>query len=408
MLRSLFPIGRLDPRERAVTLTMWLVGILQGYAQSQGSATIPFVRETLGLTEGNMAALFAITRLAGVGALAFSSWGDRRGRRAPFLTAFALLLLADAATSLVGAAWQFAALQSVVRLTTAAVGTLGVVLMAEQVAPQMRAFSISLYGAGGSFGAGIGLLALPIADRSAESWRVLFAMAAIGLLVMPFLIKSLKESPLVQRAGPPKRPPLRSLLRGRFRRVFWISSAAGLLAAAFTTVGLTFSTERLVADLGFTTGKAVALSLIGGTVGGLGFFVGGRVADVVGRRSTTIGAISAAAVGALGLYWLSNPVLLVVSITISTFGSFAYVPAAAAHRAELFPTEFRSTAGTAGSYLGMLGAAFGLTVGTFTIDRIGLSQTVSLLAIGMVAAALLTSLLPETRGQALDTVGHPR
>ena len=408
MFRRFFPIDRLEPHERAATLTMWLVGILQGYAQSQGSATIPFVRETLGLTEGNMAALFAITRVAGVAALAFSSWGDRRGRRAPFLTAFALLLLADAATSLVGNAWQFAALQSVVRLSTAAVGTLGVVLLAEQVVPEMRAFSISLYGAGGSFGAGIGLLALPIADRSKESWRIIFALAALGLLVMPFLIRSLRESPLMKTAGPRKGPPLRLLLQGRFSRVFWISSAAGFLASAFTTVGLTFSIERLVADLGFTTGKAVTLSLIGGTIGGLGFFVGGRIADIAGRRITTIGALTVAALGALGLYWLESPVLLVISITISTFGSFAFVPAAAAHRAELFPTEFRSTAGTAGGYLGMLGAAFGLMVGTFTIDRIGLSQTISVLAVGMVAAALLTSLLPETKGQALDTVGHPR
>ncbi len=387
---------------------MWLVGILQGYAQSQGSATVPFVRESLGLTEGNMAALFAITRIVGVGALLFATWGDRRGRRTPFLTAFSLLLLADAATSFVGSAWQFAALQSVVRLSTAAVGTLVVVLVAEQVAPEMRAFSLGLYGAGGSLGAGVGLLALPIADRSPDAWRILFALAAVGLLSLPFLRGSIAESPLFKAAGASNRPPLRSLLGGPFRRVFWIASGAGLLASAFTTVGLTFSIERLVDDLGLTTGRAVTLSLIGGTVGGLGFFVGGRIADIAGRRSTTIGALAASATGALGLYWLSNPALLTISIAISTFGSFAFVPAAAAHRAELFPTAFRSTAGSAGGYLGMLGSAFGLAVGTFTIDRIGLSETVTVLAIGMLAAALLTAMLPETRGQALDTVGQAR
>jgi hypothetical protein len=44
----------------------------------------------------------------------------------------------------------------------------------------------------------------------------------------------------------------------------------------------------------------------------------------------------------------------------------------------------------------------GLILGRFTIDRFGLSETITVLGIGMAAAALLTLLLPETRGQDLS------
>jgi hypothetical protein len=52
----------------------------------------------------------------------------------------------------------------------------------------------------------------------------------------------------------------------------------------------------------------------------------------------------------------------------------------------------------------MLGSAAGLGIGRLTIDLIGLSTTVTFLGVSLVAAGALTVFLPETRGQALDSV----
>jgi predicted MFS family arabinose efflux permease len=87
---------------------------------------------------------------------------------------------------------------------------------------------------------------------------------------------------------------------------------------------------------------------------------------------------------------------------VSSFGTFAFVPAGGAHRAELFPTGLRASANTAVTNFGLAGSAVGLILGRFTIDRFGLSETITVLGIGMAAAALLTLLLPETRGQDLS------
>ncbi len=407
IIDALFPIGRFSLEERKVVFIMWAVGIGQGYAQSNLSATIPFTRVALDLTEAEMSLILAVTRLAGFGALAFAVWGDRRGRKIPLIAAFMMLMVADFATGLSTSATLFTILQSLVRIAGTALGTLAVVLIAEEVRPQTRAFAISLYGAGGSFGAGIGLLVLPLADRS-DGWRLVFTLSALGLVIVPFLFRSIHESPIFEVVEEPVRHPLLRLLRSPFARVFWISACAVLLASAFSAVGLAFSTERLVDDLGYTTAAAVAISLVGGTLGGIGFFIGGRLADVIGRRVTTVLSLVLVLGGGVMLYYVEYLPLIVLAIVASTFGSFAFVPASASHRAELFPTEFRTSGGTAGAYLAMVGSAAGLGFGAVTIDRIGLSATVLILGLGVVGAIGLTLLLPETMGQELDHVEADR
>lgn len=403
LVNSFFPIRRFTTDERRIVFVMWAVGIGQGYASSNLSATIPFTRVALGLSEADMSLVLAVTRLAGFGALAFAIWGDRWGRKMPFIAAFITLMITDAATGLVSSPEMFTILQSFVRMSQTAVGTLGVVLIAEEVRAGQRAFAISLYGAGGSFGAGIGLLALPIADQ-ADGWRLIFTVAALPLVLVPFLFRSIHESVVFESVLEPIRRPLRRLIGSPFARVFWISSVAVLLASAFSAVGLAFSTERLVGDLGYSTTAAVGISLVGGTLGGLGFFVGGRLADVAGRRLTSAGALVAILLGGVALYYTEWLPVTVAAVFLSTFGSFAFVPASASHRAELFPTEFRTSAGTAGAYLAMVGSAVGLGIGALTIDRIGLSATVLLLGFGVIAAIWMTFMLPETRGQDLDHV----
>ena len=405
----LFPFGRFDPQARYLVFLMWLVGVLAAFATSHASSTIPFSRVSLGLTEGDMSLVLAVARFAGIASLLFSWWGDKAGRRRPFLVAFGVLILSTAATAVVETGWQFAALQAVTRASASALGTLAVVLIAEQVAPGVRAFAISLYGAGGSFGAGLGLVSLPLAETGPNGWRGLFALGALGLVALPMLARGVKESPVFVVANAEvllATAPLRDLLASEFSGRLYLTGGINFLVNVFMAVTLTFSIERLVGDVGLDTSTAVILSLLGGTTGAMGFFLGGRLADTIGRRSTTVMSLVLVLVGGVALYWFDTLPILAIAIAVGTFGSFAFVPSAASHRTELFPTAFRTISNVAGGFLGMVGSAVGLLIGRFTIDQIGLSQTVSLLSVGIAGGIALTLLLPETKGQELNAVGR--
>jgi MFS family permease len=345
-----------------------------------------------------MSAVLAVTRLTSFGALAFSWWADRGGRKKPFLWAFALLCAAAGTTAIVANPLQFTLLQGIVRVATTSVTALAVVVLAENLSAPVRAYGISLYGAAGSLGAGMALMTLPLAE---DNFRIPYALSLVGLPLLVVLSRGLGETRATHVVEVP-RGRLRMVLGSGYRRSFLLASSATILTSAFFAVGLAFSTERMVNDLGFSSGKAVLISLSGGTLGAVGFFVGGRLADAWGRRPTSVLALTAALVGGLGLFWLEDPVALVVVVMISGFGSFAYVPAAAAHRTELFPARVRATATTAIASLGTLGSAGGLLIGSVGLDRIGLANTMAFLGGGMAVAILLTLGIPETHRKSLD------
>ncbi|MDP9494635.1 MAG: MFS transporter [Actinomycetota bacterium] len=400
LLDPLLPVARFSIADRRIVLIMWTAGVVQGFAQAQAANTLPFTRVGLGLTEGEMSLLLGVARLAAFAALPLGWLGDHRGRRRPLLLAMTLLIVGGTAAGLVFEAWQFGVAQAVLRTGTAAMSGLAIVLLAEQVSVSIRAYSISFYGAAVSFGSGLALLTLPLADGGGENWRIPHLMIGAGALVLPFLVRNVPESRVFTDARDDG-GHWRDLATGPWARRFWVVSLVGFLASAFSAVGIAFSTERMIEQVGLSTGDTVIILLLGGTLGGVGFFVGGHLADAWGRRSTTVLSLLMALGGGLLLYWTVSLPLIVLAVMVSSFGTFAFVPAGGSHRAELFPTGLRASATTASADFGLAGSALGLILGVFTIDRFGVSETVTVLGVGVAIAALLTLALPETKGQDL-------
>jgi len=395
----LLPVARFSRTDRRIVFIMWAAGVVQGFAQSQASATLPFTRSGLGLCAGEMSLLLGVARLAAFAALPLGWIGDHRGRRRPFLWSITLVIAGGTLAGLAMESWQFGTAQAILRTGTAGMSGLAIVLLAEQVGPKIRAYAISFYGAAVSFGGGLALMTLPLADGGGNSWRIPHLMIGLALLVLPFLIRNVPESHIFIEEHDQRH--WSDLATGEWAGRFWVVAIIGFFVAAFTAVALAFSTTRMIEQLDLSTGSTVIIALLGGTLGGLGFFVGGHLADAWGRRRTTVLSLLLALVGGLVIYWTESIPLLVIAVMVSSFGTFAFVPAGGSHRAELFPTGLRASANTAATNFGLAGSAAGLILGIFTIDRVGLSQTVTLLGVGMAIAAFLTLLLPETRGQDL-------
>lgn len=402
ILRPFLPRVPLTRDDRWMIILLWLAGVAMGWAQGEASSLLPFTRRDLGVTEGEMSLVLAVARLGAFGAILVGAAADRIGRRRPLVAALALLLLSNAASALADGPQFYGVAQSLARVGGASVAALAVVAMAEGVSPPVRAYAISFFGAAVSLGSGLSVMTLPLAEATELGWRLPHGLPLVLVVALPFLWRRLPESPLTTAAHITL--PWGDLLRGERRRRFLLVALAGLLSSAFSAVGLAFTTERLIGDLGYTPFMAILITVGGGTVGALGFFVGGRLADGWGRRPTSILALLLALVGGLVLYRVESAWALWMAAVLSAFGTFAYIPSGGAHRAELFPTSLRAAAGSASNYLATVGSAAGLVVGGITIDRLGLFETIALLGFGVIVAAVLTAALPETMGHDLRKV----
>lgn len=405
MARLFSPLTSLDKPTRLTLGAFWLVGVAQGFAQSHAANTLPFVRQGLGLTEGEMSGVMALTRVGALAAILIAFASDRRGRRVLFLTMTTLMIVAAGATGWVADVEQFTIAQGIMRGASTAAGVLAVVLLAELIPPGARALGMGVYAAAASLGAGGSVLLLPLVAADPDRWRLLFRLSLVGLAALPFATRWIPE--------PGREPGRRRFAIWRplitpYASYFWPLAAASFLFAAFTTTQVTFASERLINDLGHPASLIVILTLVAGTVGGTGYFIGGHLADTVGRRPVTMAGFALSAMGGVGLYWTEGVALLGLALFLSAFGAFAAAPATAAHRNELFPSPIRASAVAwlAGSTV--LGTIGGLGLGSRLIDSTGLPKTILLLGVGMLIAIAFTAALPETRLQPGRTEARAR
>lgn len=398
------PPRPLDRREIGILALFGVIGVTQGWAGAAITHTLPFVQTTFDLSDARVFDLMALVRAAALIALGLSWWSDHVGRRRPLLVAFALLTLGNLVTALVPGLAAYAALQSVARIGTIAIASLAVVVLAEEIGGAVRGYAIGVYTLCGSAGTGIGLALRPLAGSTDDGWKLLFALSAIPLLAFPMIVRRLRESRVFRR--PHRRPPLAAVLRRGYAGRFWPMALLSFALSAFSSPAANLALVRLENELAWSTGAAslllVATSAPGVT---LGLLLGGRLADLVGRRPTEAAAIVVGVGGGI-LFYFATGVPMGVGIFLSTFGASAFAPAFASHRSELFATEVRATASAWLVNASILGGLVGFAAGRFVVDAWGLAVTIAALGGFLLSAATVILVLPETRGVRLHPPGE--
>lgn len=387
--------------DRRALFLMSLVAFVAGYGASTISHTLPFARTALDVSEGGMFWIFGITRALSLVGVMFAITADRMGRRDPLLVAFALIPVGNLLTGLIANPIVFTVAQSLTRIGVVAVAALAVVFLAEELTPGRRAFGIGIYALAGSMGAGFGLIILPFAETGDDRWKILFGLTALGLLVLPVLNKFLTESRAFTR--PSTRASYSEIVSSGNGRHFWILAGVAFCIAAFASPTFDFVLERMINDLGWTSGSTTLLLVLASGVGTIGLLVGGRMADDMGRRLTAVIAIGIGLIGGVGFYFVTNGPLLALTVFLGTFGATMLTPAFAAQRSELFPTSIRATAAGFITNAGIVGSIAGFAIGALVVDSIGLPRTVAVLGLGLIVAIWLVLQLPETKGKDLLT-----
>jgi MFS family permease len=261
----------------------------------------------------------------------------------------------------------------------------------------------------GGFGFAISVVVLPLADISAWAWRLPFVLGAFTLLLAPrvgrTLVETTRYTTLAARTDV-QRGRVRDIRDEGYGSRFLLLAAIVLLLNVFSAPSSQL-TNKYLTDVHNYSNSGIALfrTVTTGIPGLFGLVLGGRLAEVRGRRSVAAVAL-ALATGTQMIFFLGGGSLLWVMSGASIIAASAGGIALGTLGVELFPTETRSTSNGLLGVIGVVGSVFGfLITGALAHPQGELGRAIALCGIGsLFAAIVLVPLLPESGSQQLDDV----
>ena len=390
------PPARLDARAASVLGTLGLVSVVFGYLNTLFTQTISFAGDEFGAGNSAQGLAGAVVRVGGLLAVVVAAQADRQGRRAVLLRS----ATAGCALSVTGALapslpWLTAS-QTLSRGLATSLLVIVAIVAAEEMPAGSRAYAVSLLAMAGGLGAGICVLSLRLADVGARGWRLLYVVPVLALPLLPGIRQRLPETRRFAAHHP------ETSIAGHGTRL-WLLAAAGLLTNLFIAPQSQFGNRFLRTELGFSGARIGMFSVVTGTPASIGIVVGGRMADVRGRR--VVGAL-ALLVGSLCTltFFFSTGWAVWVWALLGTAVAGASIPALGVYGPELFPTSLRGRANGIVALTSLTGSAVGLVTAGVLSDHFGrIGPAMAMLAVGpALVAVLVLTRYPETAGRELE------
>jgi MFS family permease len=339
-IRSLVDFNR---REWSVLGPLATVGFFEVYDVALLTLAAPVIAQGLGVGIAAFGIGVAVIRLATIGSLPLMRLADRWGRRSLLIASLALFTLATGMTALAWGLLAFVALQMAARVFLATEAGLANLVVAEELRPDRRGAGLSALGivSGLGYGAVAGLLL--IAPLTPLDWRLFYLVALAPLGLAAYLRRRLPETRCFVVAKAQNRvqttlwPRVAAADKRRLRRVIAIVGAFGLVQ----TSGFFYASELAQTDYGWN-GLFTTLILASAVFGVLGFWLGGRISDLAGRRPMIGLAIVMGAAGTV-LVFTQVPALFAPGFFLLAAAGSCFLAASVAYVAELFPTEIRAS-----------------------------------------------------------------
>ncbi|MGQ0824350.1 MAG: MFS transporter [Actinomycetota bacterium] len=397
-------------REQATLLASASAAIaVAGFGSALFGQLADPISATFDASDATLANVLVISRLGALIALIVALRADQRGRRRALLTgvigsAFACAVSAAAPTLAFFAVAQV--FQRGFIITTAIVAGITVI---EEAPEGARAYSASMLGLAGGLGFSLSVATLPIADLGDDTWRLAYVIGACSIVFAFPIARHLAETTRYERIvsrTDVARGRIRELFDVRYRSRFLLLALVGFLTNVFNAPSSQLMNKYLSDVRDYSNSGIALFRLVTTALPGLvGLLVGGRLAEVKGRRSVAISALLIATVTQMVFFVTGGPVLWVMS-AVSVFTSAAAGVALGTLDAELFPTEARGTSNGLLACISVVGSMAGLGLAGQLSDPLGhIGRGIALCGIGaLVAAILFVPRLPETRARDLDDV----
>jgi MFS family permease len=406
------PPDRLDPRTLTVLGLLAAASMSSAFVNTLFTQTVNFAADDFGVSDSGVGIAGSIVRAGIVFVLPVAALADRTGRRR-MVTAMAIgAPLVTAAGALAPTFPILVATQALGRPLGLALDFLVAVVATEEMPRNSRAYAVSILAMASGLGAGIAVIALPLADLSPGAWRLVYVVALVWLAVAVDIARRLPETRRFER--PHVVAP--RLDRGRFA----VLAAVALLTNLFVAPASLFQNGYLEDVRGFSATQISIFTLATATPAGIGLVLGGKVADVRGRKLLIATVLPLATVLGVVSFSIGGPVMWGATFLAGTLGGVTY-PALAVYRTELFPTGNRGRAAGLLTATALLGGIGGLLLMGALLDRdwshghvMAILASAQFIVIVVVlrwypetAHRELESLNPEDAGGAAAATGRP-
>lgn len=398
---------RLSPEQSTMVAAMAMFNLVAGLLYGLLTQVLTFVSADLGDgSAGQQTTLLSVVRIGVVITIAAMALADRRGRRRVALASFTVA----AALTVAGAAaptwWVFGGLQFVAR-NLAIAGLLCVdTISVEELPPGSRAMASGLGALSYGLGAGFVVVSLPLADLGPWGWRLCFVVAGVTLPMIWHARRYLPESGRFRRVSEERAGQVRPSESARIDpRRFALLAVMFFMVNVLVAPASQLQNDYLRVDRGYSGLLIAVFVVLTSTPGGLGVILGGRLADIRGRRAAIVPGLTAFGVFSAVFFSISGAPMWFASLLSSVLGALA-VPAMGVIAPELFPTARRGTVRGALNATAVIGSVCGLVVAGAVVDSRGYSTAFVVLALAPLIAAGLAFALPETRGKELEELNR--
>ena len=406
---------------------MFLIATTAGFFDQYDRALLTLalkqIQKGLQISEQALGNLLTLIRLGYIGSLLVTPLADVFGRRRLLLYTIVAYTLFTGLAAIAPTADFFVACEMLARVFAGAEGTVALVILSEEVDAGVRGWAIGLLSALTSVGFGIAALVFAGINIVPYEWRGLYALALIPLVLIIPLRQVLPESQRFereQREG--TRPanimvPVKALFSAYPGRLLMLVSVAFLGNLGGNPQGFFFS-KYLQEAHGWSPANVSSLYFIGGALGIMGNIVSGRLSDRFGRRRMGAFFYFMAPMLAFWLYSSYSAARITLPLLPSSFSAVipiwifqlffdvASSTIAFAYSAELFPTSYRSTAGSVLAVAGTTGGALGFFLEGLLYRSTGSHWlAVRYLAVfWLMVPFIMFFFFPETAGLELETI----
>ncbi len=405
MARRMSPQGWWSPPDRLDATQVLVMGLLAAASMSAAfvntlfTQTATFAAADFGVGDAEFGYAGAIVRAGIIFALPAAVLADRVGRRR---VTIALAWLAPTLTLLGAAAPNFPALvatQTLGRPMGIALAFLVGVIAAEEMPRNSRAYAVSVLAMASGFGAGIAVASLGLADVAPGGWRLVYLVSAIWCLVAFDLMRRLPETRRFTAHEPTE--SARAPRLGRRRLI--VLGAVAFIGNIFISPASFFQNSYL-SDVRNYDARTIGLfSLVVGTPAGIGLLLGGRVADIKGRKPLIAVGLPLSTLAVVIAFSVAGPALWLFSLLAAVAGSMVF-PALSVYRTELFPTGNRARAAGIITALALLGGIGGLVATGQLVDRgWAYGQVMAVMGVAqLVVTIIVYTSYPETAHRELE------